>query len=195
MPMSTLTCTSESALLVRTRAVVWVRRAGTSPDVVPLPASAGVPNSTSASSVARAPHRARTDTPCAPLLVFLRNDARRAPVTGGGVRLGVAVGEIYAISANLRMSGRGRREPRLPALHLLAVRRLSAELAEHSDRAEGDAVDEQVRRRQVQLPAELVGGGARVAEPHRLVPQPLAAEAERRLGDRLEQRHDVLEHL
>src|SRR4051794_31026687 len=99
MPMSTLTCTTASAVLVRTSAVIWVRLAGIWPDVVPLPASAGVPTSTIASSVASAPHRARTDTPCAPLLVFLRNDARRAPVTGDGVRLAVAAGEIYAISA------------------------------------------------------------------------------------------------
>ena len=56
-------------------------------------------------------------------------------------------------------------------------------------------MDEQVRRRQVQLPTELGRRGARVADPHRLVSQPLAAEPERRPGDRLEQRQEVLQDL
>jgi cation transporter-like permease len=83
MPMSTLTWTTVSAVLVRIRAVVWSRRAGTWPDDVPPPASAVPPSMTKASTAARAPHRARIATPCVPPSLSLRNDGRSLQVTVG----------------------------------------------------------------------------------------------------------------
>ena len=52
------------------------------------------------------------------------------------------------------------------------------QLAQDADRAEGDAVDQEVRRGQVQLLAQLVRGGARVGDAGRLGADPGAGERE-----------------
>src|SRR3954452_21275190 len=70
-----------------------------------------------------------------------------------------------------------------PLLQDGAVRRTGLELAEDTDRAQRDPVDEQVGRRQVELAAELVRRRARAGQPGRLAADPGPGEPELVHGD------------
>src|SRR5579875_1116388 len=83
----------------------------------------------------------------------------------------------------------------LPSLGERAVRHGGAELAEDADRAERDAVDEHVGRRQVEQPADLRLGAPRVGDPGGLSAHPSAAERERRFAQRLDRRAEVVHDL
>jgi hypothetical protein len=139
MPMSTLTCTSVSAVVVLIIAEVWVRRLGTSLEVVPLLAEAGTVTAINARMTAASSARLPPRATCPPIGCCAGQRRTAAGVTGPG----------GAISAP--------REPGLPPLHLGTIGGLAAELAQHADGPHRDAVDEQVRRRQVELAPELGG--------------------------------------
>ena len=72
-------------------------------------------------------------------------------------------------------------------------RRLRLELAEHADAAEPGAVDEQVRRRQVELGRDGEGRLARVVDALELLAHPLAREAEPLHPGRLDEGGQVVE--
>ena len=75
----------------------------------------------------------------------------------------------------------------------LPERRLGLQLAQHADPAEPGAVDQEVRRRQVQLQRERVRRVAGVVDADELGPHPLSGEAEPLDPGRLDERRQVVQ--
>src|SRR6266487_1399157 len=108
-------------------------------------------------------------------------------------RVGRLTGQIMGVPARcaswLRTGNVLRAVTGHPAQHLGPEIAVRPELAEHADAGRRGTVDQDVRRRQIELPADI--GPAQVGDPGRLAAHPLPAERERLLPGRICQRREV----